>query len=189
MYSYAVKLIQMGCAYVCNLSKEEFKNYRGIPSKDGKNPPNRNMSISENLDIFEKMKDGVFEEGDYVLWAKIDMTSPNLHLRDPAIYRIKKIFHHNTGNKYNIYPMYDFAHCIEDSIENITHSLCTLEFEVHRPLYDWILEKLELYKPQQIEFARLNISYMVMSKRLLSELVENNHVNSWDDQDYQQSVA
>ena len=107
--------------------------------------------------------------------------SPNLHLRDPAIYRIKKIFHHNTGNKYNIYPMYDFAHCIEDSIENITHSLCTLEFEVHRPLYDWILEKLELYKPQQIEFARLNISYMVMSKRLLSELVENNHVNSWDD--------
>ena len=181
MYSYAVKLIQIGCAYVCNLSKEEFKNYRGIPSKDGKNPPNRNMSISENLDIFEKMKDGVFEEGDYVLRAKIDMTSPNLHLRDPAIYRIKKIFHHNTGNKYNIYPMYDFAHCIEDSIENITHSLCTLEFEVHRPLYDWILEKLELYKPQQIEFARLNISYMVMSKRLLSELVENNHVNSWDD--------
>jgi len=181
MYSYAVKLIEMGYAYVCNLSQEEFKKYRGIPTEYGQNPPNRNMSISENLDIFKKMKDGFFNEGDYVLRAKIDMTSPNLHLRDPAIYRIKKIPHHNTGSKYNIYPMYDFAHCIEDSIEKITHSLCTLEFEVHRPLYDWILEKLELYKPQQIEFARLNISYMIMSKRLLNELVDNHYVNSWDD--------
>lgn len=181
MYSYALKLIEMGCAYVCNLSQDEFKNYRGIPTKNGINPPNRDKSVSENIEIFKKMKEGLYNEGDFVLRAKINMNSPNLHLRDPAIYRIKKATHHNTGDKYNIYPMYDFAHCIEDSIEKITHSLCTLEFEVHRPLYDWILEKLDLYKPQQIEFARLNITYMVMSKRLLSELVNDNYVNGWDD--------
>ena len=181
MEKYARSLIEKGSAYVCNLSQEEFKSYRGIPTEKGLEPPARNNTVEKNLELFDQMKSGKFEEGAYVLRARIDMSSPNLHLRDPAIYRIKHSKHHHTGDTYYIYPMYDFAHCIEDSIEGITHSLCTLEFEVHRPLYEWILKELELYCPQQIEFARLNISYMVMSKRKLLELVEENYVSGWDD--------
>ncbi|MCF7848256.1 MAG: glutamine--tRNA ligase/YqeY domain fusion protein [Kiritimatiellales bacterium] len=181
MYEYAVRLIEKGKAYVCELTQEEFKDYRGIPTEPGKKPPGRNRPVAENMALFEKMKNGGFEDGACVLRAKIDMASPNLHMRDPAIYRIKRATHHNTGDKWCIYPMYDFAHCIEDSIEGITHSMCTLEFEVHRPLYDWILRTLEVYQPQQIEFARLNLTYTVMSKRKLLELVRENLVNSWDD--------
>lgn len=181
MYEYALQLINKGLAYICDLSQDEFKNYRGIPTISGKEPPGRNRSIEENISLFKKMKNGEFNDGEYVLRAKIDMNSPNLHLRDPALYRIKHGQHYNTGNKYCIYPMYDFAHCIEDSIEGITHSLCTLEFEVHRPLYDWILTSLDIHHPKQIEFARLNITFMVMSKRRLLELVQNNDVNGWDD--------
>lgn len=181
MYDYALKLIQQNDAYVCDLSIDQFKEYRGVPTKPGKLPPGRKRSIEENISLFKKMKAGGFDDGSYVLRAKIDMSSPNLHLRDPAIYRIRHTSHHNTKNKYCIYPMYDFAHCIEDSIEEITHSLCTLEFEVHRPLYDWIINKLDIYKPQQIEFSRLNMSYMIMSKRRLLQLIENDFVNDWDD--------
>ena len=181
MYEYAVQLIKLDKAYVCDLSVEDFKKYRGVPTEPGKEPAGRDHSIEENLELFEKMKAGEFENGAYVLRAKIDMASPNLHLRDPAIYRIKHAEHHNTGNTWCIYPMYDFAHCIEDSIEGITHSLCTLEFEVHRPLYDWILETLGAYQPQQIEFARLNLTYTVMSKRKLLELVQEDLVHGWDD--------
>jgi len=181
MYDYAVELIKLGKAYVCDLSVEDFKKYRGVPTEPGKEPEGRKRSVEENLELFEKMKAGDFEDGAYVLRARIDMTSPNLHLRDPAIYRIKHAEHHATGNDWCIYPMYDFAHCIEDSIEGITHSLCTLEFEVHRPLYDWILETLGAYRPQQIEFARLNLTYTVMSKRKLLELVNQKLVNGWDD--------
>ena len=181
MYDYAIELIKLGKAYVCDLSVEEFKEYRGVPTEPGKEPEGRSRSVEENLELFAKMKAGEFEDGTYVLRARIDMTSPNLHLRDPAIYRIKHAEHHNTGNTWCIYPMYDFAHCIEDSIEGVTHSLCTLEFEVHRPLYDWILETLNIYHPQQIEFARLNLTYTVMSKRKLLELVKEGLVNGWDD--------
>jgi len=182
MYQYAVKLINKGCAYVCKLSPEEFKEYRGIPTRPGKESPSRNRSAAENLDLFERMRKGEFKDGEYVLRAKIDMTSPNIHMRDPAIYRIKHASHHRTGDKWCIYPMYDFAHCIEDSIEGITHSICTLEFEVHRPLYDWILDQLEVEcHPRQIEFARLNLTYTVMSKRKLLELVEEKRVSGWDD--------
>jgi glutaminyl-tRNA synthetase len=181
MYEYAVELIKAGKAYVCDLSVDAFKEYRGVPTVPGKEPEGRKRSVEENLELFEKMKAGEFEDGTYVLRAKIDMASPNLHMRDPAIYRIKHAHHHNTGDKWCIYPMYDFAHCIEDSIEGITHSLCTLEFEVHRPLYDWILEELGAYQPQQIEFARLNLTYTVMSKRKLLELVKEGLVNGWDD--------
>ncbi|QHI68075.1 glutamine--tRNA ligase/YqeY domain fusion protein [Tichowtungia aerotolerans] len=181
MYEYAVQLIKQGKAYVCDLSVDAFKEYRGIPTEPGKEPEGRQRSIEENLELFEKMKAGEFADGAYVLRARIDMASPNLHMRDPAIYRIKHASHHNTGDQWCIYPMYDFAHCIEDSIEGVTHSLCTLEFEVHRPLYDWILKELEAYQPQQIEFARLNLTYTVMSKRKLLELVQKNLVNGWDD--------
>ena len=181
METYARQLIEKGSAYICNLSQDEFKSYRGVPTEPGCEPPGRALSIQENIALFDKMKRGDFAEGTCVLRARIDMTSPNLHMRDPAIYRIKHAQHHHTGDTYHIYPMYDFAHCIEDSIEGITHSLCTLEFEVHRPLYEWILNELNLYKPQQIEFARLNITYMVMSKRKLLELVEENYVTGWDD--------
>jgi len=181
MHAYAVQLIRAGKAYVCELSQEAFKEYRGVPSRPGQEPPGRNRSAAENLDLFERMKNGEFADGTYVLRARIDMASPNLHMRDPAIYRIKHAHHHNTGDRWCIYPMYDFAHCIEDSIEKITHSLCTLEFEVHRPLYDWILEALEAYRPQQIEFARLNLSYTIMSKRKLLQLVREGRVNGWDD--------
>ena len=181
MYEWAVKLIQAGKAYVCTLTPEEFKDYRGVPTHPGKDSPHRDRSIEENLDLFKRMKEGEFADGAYVLRAKIDMTSPNLHLRDPAIYRIKKAHHHRTGDEWCVYPMYDYAHCIEDSIERITHSLCTLEFEVHRPLYDWILDALEIYHPQQIEFARLKLSYNVLSKRKLQVLVEKQIVSGWDD--------
>lgn len=181
MYEYAVRLIQKGKAYVCELSQDEFKTYRGIPTEPGKEPPGRARTIAENLDLFERMKNGEFEDGCFVLRARIDMTSPNLHLRDPALYRIKHAHHHNTGDTWCIYPMYDFAHCIEDSIEQVTHSMCTLEFEVHRPLYDWILRELEVFQPQQLEFSRLNLTYTVMSKRKLLELVNEGLVLGWDD--------
>jgi len=181
MYDGAVELIRLGKAYVCDLSVEAFKECRGAPTAPGKEPEGRNRSIEKNIGLFEKMKAGEFADGTCVLRAKIDMASPNLHLRDPAIYRIKHAEHHNTGKKWCIYPMYDFAHCIEDSIEGVTHSLCTLEFEVHRPLYDWILETLGAYRPQQIEFARLNLTYTLMSKRKLLELVNETLVNGWDD--------
>jgi glutaminyl-tRNA synthetase len=181
MYDYAVRLIKNGKAYVCELTQEEFKNHRGIPTEPGMEPPGRDRSPEENLALFEQMKNGGFEDGSCVLRARIDMSSPNLHMRDPALYRIKRAHHHNTGDKWCIYPMYDFAHCIEDSIEGVTHSMCTLEFEVHRPLYDWILEELEVFHPQQIEFSRLNLTYTVMSKRKLLELVKERLVNGWDD--------
>jgi glutaminyl-tRNA synthetase len=181
MYECAVELIKRGKAYVCFLQQDEFKEYRGIPTEPGKEPPCRNHPVEQNLELFERMKNGEFADGECVLRAKIDMASPNLHLRDPAIYRIKHAAHHNTGDKWCIYPMYDFAHCLEDSFEGVTHSLCTLEFEVHRPLYDWILEALELYQPHQYEFARLNLSYTIMSKRKLLELVREKLVSGWDD--------
>ncbi len=181
MYEYAVRLIKKGKAYVCELTSEEFKEYRGVPTRPGKEPPGRDRSSEENLELFEKMKNGGFEDGACILRAKIDMTSPNLHLRDPAIYRIKRATHHNTGDKWCIYPMYDFAHCIEDSIEGVTHSMCTLEFEVHRPLYDWILEELDVFQSRQYEFSKLNLTYIVLSKRRLLQLVNEGHVNGWDD--------
>jgi len=182
LYEYAVKLIKKGKAYVCNLSTEEIREYRGTLTKPGKDSPYRNRSIEENLDLFERMRRGEFEEGECVLRAKIDMASPNLNMRDPTIYRILKVPHHRTGNKWCIYPMYDFAHCLSDYIEGITHSICTLEFEDHRPLYNWFLKELEEEPyPQQIEFARLNLSYTVLSKRKLLELVEGGYVEGWDD--------
>ncbi len=181
MHTYAVELIKKGKAYVCQLPQADFKNYRGIPTEPGKEPPGRENSIEENIALFEKMKNGGFDDGACVLRARIDMASPNLHLRDPALYRIKRAHHHNTGDQWCTYPMYDFAHSIEDSIEGVTHSMCTLEFEVHRPLYDWILQTLDVFQPQQIEFSRLNLTYTVMSKRKLLELVQENLVNGWDD--------
>ncbi len=182
MYRYAEDLIAMDKAYVCTLSPEEFKEYRGVPTRPGKESPWRNRPPEESLDLFHRMRDGEFADGEYVLRAKIDMASPNLHMRDPAIYRIKHAHHHRSGDKWCVYPIYDFAHCLEDSIENITHSICTLEFEVHRPLYDWLLDTLNVdCHPQQIEFARLNLTYTVMSKRKLLELVKGGYVNGWDD--------
>lgn len=181
MYEYAVRLIEKGKAYVCDLRQEAFKEYRGAPTEPGRAPPGRDRSVEENLDLFERMKNGEFEDGACVLRAKIDMTSPNLHLRDPAIYRIKRATHHNTGDKWCIYPMYDFAHCIEDSIEGVTHSMCTMEFEVHRPLYDWILEELDVFRSRQYEFSKLNLTYIVLSKRRLLQLVNDGLVNGWDD--------
>jgi len=181
LYEFAVQLIKKGKAYVCELSADEFKEYRGAPTRPGKDSPWRERPIEENLDLFTRMRAGEFDDGRHVLRAKIDMTSPNLHMRDPVIYRIKKESHHRTGSKWCIYPMYDFAHCLSDSIEKITHSICTLEFEVHRPLYDWILETLGVYRPRQIEFARLNLTYTIMSKRKLQQLVENKLVTGWDD--------
>jgi len=182
MYEYAVQLIKMGKAYVCELSEDEFKEYRGTLTEPGKEPPGRLRTVEENLDLFERMRAGEFPDGSKVLRARIDMASPNIHMRDPAIYRIRHADHHNTGSKWCIYPLYDFAHCLEDAIEGITHSICTLEFEIHRPLYDWILNTLDTpCKPQQIEFARLNLTYTVMSKRKLLELVKTGLVNGWDD--------
>jgi len=181
LYQYAVELIKKGKAYVDSLSPEEIRQYRGTLTEPGRESPYRNRSVEENLDLFERMRAGEFEEGQCVLRAKIDMASPNLNLRDPVIYRIKKATHHRTGDKWCIYPMYDFAHCLSDSIEGITHSICTLEFEDHRPLYDWFLDELEVYHPRQIEFARLNLSYTVLSKRKLIKLVEEGLVSGWDD--------
>ncbi len=181
LYNYAIKLIKKGKAYVDSLSAEEIREYRGTTTEPGKNSPFRERTIEENLDLFEKMKNGDFEEGTHILRAKIEMNSPNINLRDPAIYRIKKANHHRTGDKWNIYPMYDFAHGFSDSIEGITHSLCTLEFENHRPLYDWFLDEVNAFHPQQIEFARLNLTYTMLSKRKLLQLVQEKIVDGWDD--------
>jgi len=181
MYEYAVQLIKMGKAYVCDLTAEEIREYRGTLKEPGKDSPYRNRSIEENLTLFEKMKNGEFPDGSKTLRAKIDMSHPNLNMRDPVMYRILHATHHRTGDKWCIYPMYDWAHGLEDSIERITHSICTLEFEDHRPLYDWFLIQLGIYRPQQIEFARLNLTYTVMSKRKLLKLVEEGYVSGWDD--------
>ena len=181
MYSYAVKLINDGNAYVDDQNFEEIRKTRGTLKNPGISSPFRDRTIEENIDLFNKMKEGKFENGDKVLRAKIDMLSPNLNMRDPVLYRILHESHHRTKNKWCIYPMYDWAHGIEDSIEEITHSICTLEFEDHRPLYDWLLEKLNIYHPKQIEFARLNLNYSIMSKRKLKILVEKNIVSGWDD--------
>ena len=181
MYEYALQLIKNNNAYVCELSPQEIKDTRGTLQKPGTQSPYRDRARDENLDLFNRMKSGEFENGSKTLRAKIDMSHPNMNMRDPVIYRILHANHHRTGDKWCIYPMYDWAHGLEDSIEGITHSLCSLEFEDHRPLYDWYLDKLEVYHPQQIEFARLNLSYTVMSKRKLKLLVENNHVTGWDD--------
>ena len=181
MYDFAVDLIQKGKAYVCDLSGEEIRKTRGTLTESGENSPFRERSIDENLDLFERMKNGDFPDGSKVLRAKIDMAHPNLNMRDPVIYRILHAEHPHTGDKWCIYPMYDWAHGLEDSIEKITHSLCTLEFEDHRPLYDWFLAELETYRPQQIEFARLSLNYTVMSKRKLKQLVDEKFVLGWDD--------
>ena len=181
MYEFSVQLIQDGKAYVCDLSGDEIRNTRGNLTEPGKESPHINRSIEENLDLFVRMKNGEFANGEKVLRAKIDMSHPNLNMRDPVIYRILHASHHRTGDKWCIYPMYDWAHGLEDSIEKITHSICTLEFEDHRPLYDWYLEQLGVYHPQQIEFARLNLNFTIMSKRKLKQLVDENHVDGWDD--------
>jgi glutaminyl-tRNA synthetase len=181
LFEYAVQLIKAGKAYVDSLTAEEIREYRGTLTEPGKNSPYRDRSIEENLDLFERMRAGEFNEGDHVLRAKIDMASPNIIMRDPALYRIKKVSHYRTGGMWVIYPMYDFTHCLSDSIEGITHSLCTLEFEINRELYDWVLDQLSVFHPQQIEFARLNLSHTVLSKRKLIRLVEEGHVAAWDD--------
>jgi len=197
IYDFALQLIRNGKAYVCSLSAEQAREYRGTLTSPGRDSPSRNRSVEDNLDLFTRMRAGKFADGEYSLRAKIDMASPNINMRDPVIYRIRHVSHHQTGDTWPIYPMYDYAHCISDALENITHSLCTLEFEDHRPLYDWILNNLdktslhaasdstrsleEYVLPRQIEFARLNINYTVMSKRKLKELVNLGLVNGWDD--------
>ncbi len=182
LYEYAIQLIKEGKAYVCDLNSDEIRKYRGTLKEPGKESPYRSRSVEENLDLFKRMKAGEFENGAHVLRAKIDMKSGNINMRDPVIYRIQKSEHHRTGDKWCIYPMYDFTHCLSDSMEEITHSICTLEFENNRPLYDWVLDELKVKRhPQQIEFARLNINYTVMSKRKLLELVKGGYVKGWDD--------
>ena len=182
LYDYAVDLIKQGKAYVDQLTGDEINEYRGTLTEPGKDSPWRNREISESLELFEGMKKGEYEEGSYVLRARIDMKSPNMNMRDPVLYRIRKAHHHRTGNKWNIYPMYDYAHCLSDAIEKITHSICTLEFEDHRPLYDWVIDNLETpSRPHQYEFARLNLDYTVLSKRKLIELVKEGFVTGWDD--------
>ena len=184
LYKFSEYLISKGKAYVDSLTNEEIRNLRGTLTKSGTNSPYRERTIEENLDLFQRMKDGEFDDGAHVLRAKIDMASPNINLRDPVIYRIRRTHHHRTGDIWCIYPMYDYTHCISDALENITHSICTLEFEDHRPLYDWILLELKDLvpcHPQQIEFARLNLTYTVMSKRIMMELVEGGFVEGWDD--------
>lgn len=181
MFAYAVDLIQVGKAYVCDLTPDETREFRGTLKEPGRDSPFRNRSVEENLDLFQRMRAGEFEDGSRVLRAKIDMASPNLNMRDPIMYRILKARHHRTGDKWCIYPMYDWAHGLEDSIEGITHSLCSLEFEDHRPLYEWFLEQLPVHRPRQTEFARLNLTYTVMSKRKLIELVEGGYAKGWDD--------
>jgi len=182
LYAYAVQLIKNDKAYVDSLSAEDIRLYRGNLTEAGKDSPYRNRSVDENLDLLERMKNGEFAEGEHLLRAKIDMAAPNINMRDPAIYRIKNMSHPMTGDTWHIYPMYDFAHCVSDAIESITHSLCTLEFEDHRPLYDWFLDELKTpAHPQQIEFSRLNLDYTVMSKRKLHEMVEGGYVNGWND--------
>jgi glutaminyl-tRNA synthetase len=182
LYDYALELIRLGKAYVCSLTNEQIRTTRGTLSEPGQESPYRKRSVEENLELFQQMRAGVYADGTHVLRARIDMASPNLNLRDPVIYRIRQTAHHRTGDAWNIYPMYDYAHCISDMIEGITHSICTLEFEDHRPLYDWFLDVLKTpCHPQQIEFARLNIDYTVLSKRRLLQLVEEKHVEGWDD--------
>jgi len=175
LYGFAIELIRSGNAYVCSLNPDEIREYRGTFTQPGKDSPYRNRSVAENLDLFQRMKAGEFADGSHVLRAKIDMASPNILMRDPILYRIKREPHYRTGTKWVIYPMYDFAHCLSDALEEITYSICTLEFENNRPLYDWIVDKLITgNRPRQIEFARLNLSYTVLSKRRLIELVEKN---------------
>lgn len=182
MYEAAVKLIKKGKAFVCDLTAEEIREYRGTLTEPGKESPYRNRSVEENLELFEKMKNGEFEDGSKVLRAKIDMASPNINMRDPVIYRVAHMSHHNTGDKWCIYPMYDFAHPIEDAIEGVTHSICTLEFEDHRPLYDWVVRELEYsHPPKQIEFAKLYLTNVVTGKRYIKKLVEDGTVDGWDD--------
>ena len=181
LLSYAVRLIEKGKAYVCDLSADEVREYRGTPTEPGRESPYRKRSVQENIDLFRLMKEGEFPDGSRTLRAKIDMAHPNLNMRDPVMYRILRAAHHRTGNRWCIYPTYDWAHGQSDSIEGITHSICTLEFADHRPLYDWFLNELNIHHPRQIEFARLELSYAVMSKRKLLELVEGKHVNGWDD--------
>jgi glutaminyl-tRNA synthetase len=181
LYGYAVKLINKGLAYVCELTAEEISTSRGTPTLPGQPSPYRERTVAENLDLFARMRAGEFAEGTKVLRAKIDMASPNMHMRDPVLYRIMYAHHHRTGDTWCIYPMYDFAHGQCDSLEKITHSICTLEFEVHRPLYEWFIRELEIFPSRQIEFARLNLTYTVMSKRKLLELVNDKHVSGWDD--------
>ncbi len=182
LFDFAVQLITLGKAYVCELSADEIRSYRGTLTEPGQDSPWRERPVAENLDLFQRMKAGEFADGSHVLRAKIDMASPNLNMRDPVIYRIMRAHHHRTGDRWCIYPMYDYTHCLSDAIEGITHSLCTLEFENHRPLYDWVLETLATpCHPQQIEFARLNLTYTVMSKRKLLQLVQEGHVSGWDD--------
>jgi len=182
LYDYAVQLIKQGQAYVDSLSAEQIRAYRGTLTEPGKESPDRNRSIEENLDLFTRMRAGEFADGQYVLRAKIDMASPNINMRDPALYRIRRVHHQRTGDDWCIYPMYDYTHCISDALEGITHSLCTLEFEDHRPLYDWVLDQVKTPShPQQIEFARLQLEYTIVSKRKLNQLVTEKHVNGWDD--------
>ena len=181
LYKFAIQLIKKGKAYVDSLSADEIRTYRGTLTEPGKESPYRTRDIGENLEMFEGMRAGKYQDGEHVLRAKIDMSHPNLLMRDPTLYRIRRVSHHRTGNEWCIYPMYDFTHCLSDSIEGITHSICTLEFEINRQLYDWVLDELEVYHPQQIEFARLNLSYTVLSKRRLIQLVEEGHVSGWDD--------
>ena len=182
LYNYAVQLIEQDLAYVDSLSAEQIREYRGTLTQAGKECPDRNRSIAENLDLFKRMRAGEFADGQYVLRAKIDMASPNINMRDPALYRIRRVHHQRTGNDWCIYPMYDYTHCISDMLEGITHSLCTLEFEDHRPLYDWVLDQLNTpCHPQQIEFARLQLEYTIVSKRKLNQLVMEKHVGGWDD--------
>jgi len=181
LYNYAVQLIKIGKAYVDDLTADEIREYRGTLTQPGKDSPYRIRSVGENLALFERMRAGEFKDGSRVLRAKVDMASPNLNMRDPVMYRVLHASHHRTGNKWCIYPMYDFTHGQSDSIEGITHSICTLEFEDHRPLYDWFLDELQIFHPQQIEFARLNLSYTIMSKRRLMELVEQGYVTGWND--------
>jgi len=181
LYDYAVTLIKKGKAYVCDLTADQIREYRGTLTEPGKESPYRMRSVDENLDLFRRMREGEFEDGSRVLRAKIDMSAPNIVMRDPTLYRIRRASHHRTGDKWCIYPMYDFTHCLSDSVEGITHSICTMEFENHRPLYDWILEELGVHHPQQIEFARLNLSHTVLSKRKLLRLVEEGRVSGWDD--------
>ena len=181
LFEYAVKLIKKGKAYVDSQTSEQIRETRGTPTEPGRESQYRNRSIEENLNLFERMKNGEFKDGEHVLRAKIDMSSPNMNMRDPIMYRIRHAKHHRTGDKWCIYPMYDYAHGQSDSIEGITHSICTLEFENHKPLYNWFVEQLEIHHPKQIEFARLNLSYTIMSKRKLLQLVNENIVNGWDD--------
>jgi len=181
LYEYSVQLIKAGKAYVCDLTADQVREYRGTLTEPGKESPYRNRTVEENLDLFQRMRAGEFADGARTLRAKIDMASGNINMRDPVIHRIQRAHHHRTGDAWCIYPMYDYAHCVSDSIERITHSLCTLEFEDHRPLYDWFLDQLGVFHPQQIEFARLNLSHTIMSKRKLLQLVSEKHVSGWDD--------